>query len=132
MAYPSTARAVEAELARLAADHPDLCTRTVAPNHSHESRSISFVTISGGGGGGRRALIPAAEVTRIVDRLDLSVLALINPDGRAFSQSAESNAMWRKNRRPRPPRLCAVVHGRRPQPQLRPRLGLRSLLQRRR
>jgi len=28
------------------------------------------------------------------------VLALINPDGRAFSQSSAPNAMWRKNRRP--------------------------------
>ena len=153
MAYPSTARAIEAELARLAADHPDRCTRTVAPNRSHEGRSISYVTISGGASGGRPVLltggvharewappdvlltlldrllrayeagadfvvsaftdtapardivypevaIPAADVKRIVDRLDFSVLALVNPDGRAFSQSAPANAMWRKNRRP--------------------------------
>jgi murein tripeptide amidase MpaA len=153
LAYPSTVRAIEGELARLAADHPDLCTRTVAPNRSHEGRSISYVTISGGGSGGRpvfitggvharewappdvlltlldrllrayegdsdfvvsgftdtapardivypEVAIPAADVKRIVDRLDFSVLALINPDGRAFSQSAQANAMWRKNRRP--------------------------------
>ena len=49
MAYPSTVRAIEDELARLAADHPDICTRTVAPNRSHEGRSVSYVTISGGG-----------------------------------------------------------------------------------
>jgi murein tripeptide amidase MpaA len=154
VAYPATVRAIEAELARLAADHPDLCTRTVAPNRSHEGRSISFVTISGGAAGGGRPVlitggiharewappdallslldrllrayaagsafvvpaftdtarasdivyaetsIPAADVKRIVERLDLSVLALINPDGRAFSQSSAANAMWRKNRRP--------------------------------
>ena len=153
MAYPSTVLAIEAELARLASEHPDLCTRTVAPNRSHEGRSISYVTISGGASGGRPVLltggvharewappdvlltlldrllrayeagadfvvsaftdtapardivypevvIPAADVKRIVDRLDFSVLALVNPDGRAFSQSAPANAMWRKNRRP--------------------------------
>ena len=51
MAYPATVRAIEAELARLAADHPDLCTRTVAPGRSHEGRSVSYVTISGAEGG---------------------------------------------------------------------------------
>jgi murein tripeptide amidase MpaA len=146
--------AIEAELARLAADHPQLCTRTVASHRSHEGRSISFVTIGGGAAGSRRpvlitggiharewappdallslldrllrayedgadfvvaaftdtapasdivypaAAVPAADVKRIVERLELSVLALINPDGRAFSQSSADNAMWRKNRRP--------------------------------
>jgi hypothetical protein len=53
--------------------------------------------------------IPAADVKRIVDRLDFSVLALINPDGRAFSQSAPANAMWRKNRRP--PRAGSTCMG---------------------
>jgi murein tripeptide amidase MpaA len=152
VAYPATVRAIEAELARLAADHPDLCTHTVAPNRSHEGRSVSYVTISGAEGGrpvlitggmharewappdallslldrllrayeaGSDFVIPAftdtapardivyaeaavaaADVKRIVERLDFSVLALINPDGRAFSQSSAANAMWRKNRRP--------------------------------
>ena len=152
MAYPSTVRAIEAELARLAADHPDLCARTVAPNRSHEGRTISYVTVSGADGGRpvfitggiharewappdallslldrllrayeagsdfvvpaftdtapardivyAEASIPAADVKRIVERVELSVLALINPDGRAFSQSSAANAMWRKNRRP--------------------------------
>ena len=154
MAYPATVRAIEAELGRLAADHPQLCTRTVAPNRSHEGRTISYVTISGGGArrgrpvfitGGMHArewappdallslldgllrayeagadfvvgaftdtapardiaypevAIAAADVKRIVERVELSVLALINPDGRAFSQSSAPNAMWRKNRRP--------------------------------
>lgn len=162
MAYPSTVRAIEAELARLAADHPDLCTRTVAPHRSHEGRSISYVTIGGGGSGGRpvfitggvharewappdvlltlldrllrayesgsafvasaftdtapardivypEVAIPAADVKRIVDRLDFSVLALVNPDGRAFSQSSPANAMWRKNRRP--PRAGSTCMG---------------------
>lgn len=151
MAYPSTVRAIEAELARLAADHPDVCTRSVAPNRSHEGRSISYATISGAAGGrpvfitgGMHArewappdvlltlldrllrayeadagfvvpayidtapardiaypevVISAADVTRIVERLELSVLALVNPDGRAFSQASPANAMWRKNRR---------------------------------
>ena len=152
MAYPSTVRAIEAELARLATDHADLCTRSIAPNRSHEGRRISYVTISGAAGGrpvfitggmharewappdvlltlldrllrayeaGADFVVPgftdtapardivypevtiaAADVKRIVERLELSVLALINPDGRAFSQSSAPNAMWRKNRRP--------------------------------
>lgn len=162
MAYPATARAIEAELARLAADHPALCTRTIAPNRTHEGRSVSYVTI-GGAAGGRpvlltggvharewappdallsmldrllrayadgtdfvvpaftdtrpardieyaQASVGAADARRIVERLELSVLALANPDGRAFSQSSPENAMWRKNRRPpRPGSSCAGV-----------------------
>jgi len=152
MAYPASVRAIEAELGRLAADHPDICTRTIAPHRSHENRSVSFLTISGADGGRPvlitggiharewatpdvllslldrlllayeadtdlvvpaftdtapardivypQTAIPAADVKRIVDRLDLTVLALINPDGRAFSQSSAANALWRKNRRP--------------------------------
>ena len=57
MAYPATVRAIEAELARLAADHAQLCTRTIAPNRTHEGRSVSYVTISGGDRGGRPVLI---------------------------------------------------------------------------
>jgi murein tripeptide amidase MpaA len=150
VAYPATVRAIEAELARLAADHADVCTRTTAPNDTHEGRSVSYVTIGRGatkvlltGGMHAREWAPpdallslldrlltahanaadlvvpaftdtasardieypertfaAADVRRIVEGLELSVLALINPDGRAFSQSSAANAMWRKNRRP--------------------------------
>ena len=49
------------------------------------------------------ATIPAADVRTIVEGVELFVVALVNPDGRAFSQSAQVNAMWRKNRRPPPP-----------------------------
>ncbi len=152
MPYPATVRAIEAQLGRLAADHPRLCTRTVAPNPTHEGRSVSFVTIGAGADrrpvlltGGHharewappdallsmldrllrayedgtdfvvpaftdtapardiayaRASIAAADVRRIVERVELNVVALVNPDGRAFSQSAPANALWRKNRRP--------------------------------
>ena len=41
MAYPATVRAIEAELVRLAAEHPVLCTRSVAPNRTHEGRTVS-------------------------------------------------------------------------------------------
>ncbi|HWC26504.1 MAG TPA: M14 family zinc carboxypeptidase [Solirubrobacteraceae bacterium] len=162
MAYPATVRAIEAELARLAADHPSLCTRTVLPNRSHEGRSISLVTVGAREGGGRPALltggvharewvppdalvslldrllrayvdgtafevpaftdtraaggrigypaaaIAAADVRRIVERLELHVVALSNPDGRAFTQAAPANALWRKNRRPPPPGSSCV------------------------
>lgn len=154
MAYPATVRAIEAELGRLATDHPRLCTRTVAPNRSHEGRSISYVTIGAEGGipvfvtGGIHARewappdallslldgllrayedqgdlviaaftdtapardisypevrIAAADVARIVERLQFNVLPLVNPDGRNFSQSSAANALWRKNRRPANP-----------------------------
>jgi murein tripeptide amidase MpaA len=46
------------------------------------------------------ASVAAADVRRILDGVALYVLPCINPDGRAFSQSAPANAMWRKNRRP--------------------------------
>ena len=46
------------------------------------------------------ATIAAADVRRIVEGVELFVVALVNPDGRAFSQSSQANAMWRKNRRP--------------------------------
>jgi len=49
------------------------------------------------------ASIAAADVKRIVESVELHVIACINPDGRAFSQSGPVNAMWRKNRRPPPP-----------------------------
>jgi murein tripeptide amidase MpaA len=48
------------------------------------------------------ASLPAETVQRIVDRLELYVLPLINPDGRAYSQASPANALWRKNRRPPP------------------------------
>jgi len=48
------------------------------------------------------ATIAAAEVQRIVDGVELFVIGCVNPDGRAFSQSSQANAMWRKNRRPPP------------------------------
>jgi hypothetical protein len=47
-----------------------------------------------------RASIAAADVKRIVESVELHVIACINPDGRAFTQSGPANAMWRKNRRP--------------------------------
>ncbi len=46
--------------------------------------------------------IAAADVKRMLEGVDLFVMACINPDGRAFSQSGPLNAMWRKNRRPPP------------------------------
>jgi len=44
--------------------------------------------------------IPIAEVRRIVTRLNLFVVPLMNPDGREFTQAATANINWRKNRRP--------------------------------
>jgi hypothetical protein len=49
------------------------------------------------------ATIAAADVKRIVERVQLHVVACLNPDGRAFTQTGPANAMWRKNRRPPQP-----------------------------
>lgn len=48
------------------------------------------------------ARVAAADVQRIVESVELTVVGCVNPDGRAFSQSGPLNAMWRKNRRPPP------------------------------
>jgi len=54
--------------------------------------------------------IPVEAVRRIVDRLELNLLVMANPDGRAFTQAAAANIMWRKNRRPpRPGSTCVGV-----------------------
>ena len=163
VSYPATADVFQTELARLAADHPSLCTRTEASNRTHGGRRVVYVTIAGGSGGRpvlltggvharewappdallsmvdrllrayedetellipaftdtssagpdieyQAATIAADDVRRIVDRLELHVLPMANPDGRFFSQSAAANAMWRKNRRPaRPGSTCVGV-----------------------
>jgi murein tripeptide amidase MpaA len=50
-----------------------------------------------------------AQVKRIVDTVDLYVLPLVNPDGRAFVQSPAGDPMWRKNRAPNPGQPCQGV-----------------------
>lgn len=44
--------------------------------------------------------IPADVITSILDRIDLYIAPLVNPDGRFFSRSAGpvDNRLWRKNR----------------------------------
>jgi hypothetical protein len=44
------------------------------------------------------AQIPARDVRGIVEELDLYVVPLVNPDGRATSQAREADKDWRKNR----------------------------------
>jgi murein tripeptide amidase MpaA len=50
---------------------------------------------------------PAATVQMIVNAIDILVVPLINPDGRAYVQS--TYPMWRKNRNPNPGQPCAGV-----------------------
>lgn len=78
-------RLLEAHEAGTDFEIPAFTDTAASPDISYEAASVS-----------------AADVRRIVAELDLHVLALINPDGRAFSQSSAANAMWRKNRRPAP------------------------------
>lgn len=51
----------------------------------------------------------ASIVKLIVDNLDLFILPLVNPDGRAWVQSPTGYAMWRKNRRTNPGSSCLGV-----------------------
>jgi carboxypeptidase T len=44
----------------------------------------------------------ASTIQQIVNKLDLYIFPLVNPDGRAFVQSPTGNPMWRKNRNPNP------------------------------
>lgn len=50
-----------------------------------------------------------AQVKKIVDTVDLYILPLVNPDGRAFVQSPAGDPMWRKNRAPNPGQPCRGV-----------------------
>ncbi|WP_027155702.1 M14 family zinc carboxypeptidase [Mesorhizobium sp. WSM2561] len=45
--------------------------------------------------------VPAATIKQMVDRMDILLLPLANPDGRAFAMAAAANKGWRKNRAPR-------------------------------
>ncbi|MFI9206012.1 M14 family metallopeptidase [Streptomyces sp. NPDC053048] len=47
----------------------------------------------------------AAEITKLMDTVNLFFFPCANPDGRAHSQTVSGN--WRKNRRPAPPGLGA-------------------------
>ena len=54
--------------------------------------------------------IAADDVRQIVERLEINLLPMANPDGRVFTQAAAANVMWRKNRRPaRPGSTCMGV-----------------------
>ena len=48
-------------------------------------------------------------VKLIVDTVDLFILPLVNPDGRAFAQSPAGDPMWRKNRAPNQGLPCKGV-----------------------
>jgi Zinc carboxypeptidase len=47
--------------------------------------------------------IPFADVERIVEQVELYVIPLVNPDGRAHTMAPKKVKGWRKNRRPAPP-----------------------------
>ncbi|MFD3458311.1 M14 family zinc carboxypeptidase [Nocardia fluminea] len=49
--------------------------------------------------------VQAPTIKAIINKLDILLVPLANPDGRAFSQSAKTDEkmLWRKNRAPRPP-----------------------------
>jgi hypothetical protein len=47
--------------------------------------------------------LAAPTVQALIDKLNIILVPLANPDGRVFTQSAPANKMWRKNRAPRVP-----------------------------
>ena len=47
--------------------------------------------------------VDAATIKAMLDRMDILLVPLANPDGRAFSQDPSGSLRWRKNRAPRPP-----------------------------
>ncbi|HEY9660058.1 MAG TPA: M14 family zinc carboxypeptidase, partial [Allocoleopsis sp.] len=51
----------------------------------------------------------ASAIQLIINNLDLFLLPLTNPDGRAWVQSPTGYAMWRKNRRTNPGSSCLGV-----------------------
>lgn len=51
----------------------------------------------------------AASIQQIINKLDLFIFPLVNPDGRAFVQSPTGDAMWRKNRNPNLGQSCRGV-----------------------
>lgn len=53
--------------------------------------------------------IDAQDIRSVVEQLDLFVMPLVNPDGRAYVQAPEGHAMWRKNRNPNPGMVCEGV-----------------------
>lgn len=48
----------------------------------------------------------ASTIKILVDAIDIYFFPLVNPDGRAYVQSASGDAWWRKNRRPIPGSSC--------------------------
>ena len=58
----------------------------------------AYTAGTGLGYGGR--YFPASDVQQVLEQANLFLYACVNPDGRRFSQTAESQ--WRKNRRPHP------------------------------
>src|SRR3954468_24226868 len=40
----------------------------------------------------------AAEVKALIEQINVIIFPCVNPDGRAWSQGAAANALWRKNR----------------------------------
>lgn len=52
---------------------------------------------------------PADTVKLILETVDIFVIPLLNPDGRAWVQNPNGYSMWRKNRRPDPGSGCQGV-----------------------
>src|SRR5207244_9652581 len=44
--------------------------------------------------------LSAAQLKALIEQINIIIYPCVNPDGRAFSQAAPANALWRKNRYP--------------------------------
>jgi len=47
-----------------------------------------------------------ANVTSIVDRLDITIIPVLNPDGYVFTHAVGGDRLWRKNRQPNAGSIC--------------------------
>lgn len=113
-------------LDQLAANYPELVTQ-ITLGQSHEGRDIRGIVIRAGEDNGRNAVLfngcqharewispmtvmyigeqllqgygSDAQITQLLDRLEVIVVPIVNPDGYAFTYEAGGNRFWRKNRR---------------------------------
>ena len=115
-----------ARLDTLAATYPDLVT-PITVGQSHEGRDIRGIVIRAGADNGRAGVLfngcqharewispmtvayigeqllegygTDAQITQMLDRLEVIVIPVTNPDGYAWTYAAGGYRYWRKNRR---------------------------------
>lgn len=119
---------IDAYLTQLVGENPAIASRFILGTNSIEGRQIYGIRISGPGAGPKpafvvegtqharewvAAMVPMyladqlvqlytsdASIRDIVDRSEIYIIPVANPDGYVYSWASPSNRLWRKNRRP--------------------------------